>query len=80
MPVFERRSVSPEHMRFVGVGRLVEKKGFLRQIEILAGLRAAGLVFSARIIGDGPLRDAIHGMIAELDLSDRVEAYRVVAG
>lgn len=73
MPVFERRSVSQEHLRFVGVGRLVEKKGFLRQIEILAELRAAGLAFSARIIGDGPLREAIRGAIADLDLSDRVE-------
>ena len=72
MPVFERRSVSPEHLRFVGVGRLVEKKGFLRQIEIFAGLLAAGMVFSVRIIGDGPLREAIRGMITDLDLSDRI--------
>ncbi|RKX36346.1 MAG: colanic acid biosynthesis glycosyltransferase WcaL [Verrucomicrobia bacterium] len=73
MPACGTRAVSDAHIRFVGVGRLVEKKGFLRQIEIFAALRAADLSFSARIIGDGPLRGAIQRAVVELDLSDRID-------
>jgi glycosyltransferase involved in cell wall biosynthesis len=73
MPAFQTRSVSKKCIQFIGVGRLVEKKGFLRQIEILDALRASGLTFSARIIGDGPLREAIERVIVDFGLSDRIE-------
>jgi len=73
MPAFQTRSVSEECIRFIGVGRLVEKKGFLRQIEILDALRTSGLNFRARIIGDGPLREAIERVIVDFGLSDRIE-------
>jgi colanic acid/amylovoran biosynthesis glycosyltransferase len=38
--------------------RLVEKKGLDRQLRIYAALKAAGVDFEARIVGDGPLRAA----------------------
>jgi colanic acid/amylovoran biosynthesis glycosyltransferase len=72
-PGFGLRSVSEDSIRIVSVGRLVEKKGFLRQIEILAALRDSGLVFRARLIGEGPLRDSVRLAISTCGLSDWVE-------
>jgi len=73
MPVLGSRSVPMEPIQIVSVGRLVEKKGFLRQIEILAAFRDAGLAFGAHIIGDGPLRDALQRAVDDLGLSDRIK-------
>jgi len=48
-------------IRLLSVGRLVEKKGFFYQIDILKALKKKGIPFQARIVGsgelDGPLRD-----------------------
>lgn len=72
MPGFPERESVREPIRFLSVGRLVEKKGFLRQIGILAALRESGIDFSVRVVGDGPLRDAIRNAIESRGLGDRV--------
>lgn len=56
LPVLKplRHSRLPLHI--VCVARLVEKKGLAHQLRIYAALRDAGVPFSARIVGDGPLR------------------------
>lgn len=73
MPVFPDRAPIRTPVRLVSVGRLVEKKGFLRQLQILAACRDAGIDFTARIIGEGPFREKIEQARDELRLDDRVE-------
>ncbi len=43
----------------LGIGRLVEKKGFADFIKIAAALKDRGIAFEAEIIGDGPLREKL---------------------
>lgn len=59
-------------LRLLTVARLVPKKGLLRQLEILAAARAAGVGFEARIAGDGPLRREMEERLAELGLQGMV--------
>jgi glycosyltransferase involved in cell wall biosynthesis len=67
-PLHESRV--PLHL--VCLARLVEKKGIDRQLRIYAALRAAGVEFSARIVGDGPLRQRLERMAGHLGVADRV--------
>jgi len=60
-------------LRMVCVARLVEKKGLDHQLRIYARLKANGFVFSARIIGDGPLRKELERGIVSLELTGQVE-------
>jgi len=60
-------------LRLVCVARLVEKKGLRHQLQVYAGLRAAGVGFEARIIGEGPLREELEGLAAQLGLADCVD-------
>jgi glycosyltransferase involved in cell wall biosynthesis len=59
-------------LRILSVGRLIEKKGFHRQIEIYSAFDAAGIVFEARIIGDGPLRASLRSFLHKQDLGAKV--------
>ncbi len=59
---------SCKRLRIVCVARLVEKKGFPFQLEIYRRLKAAGVNFEAKIIGDGPMEEGIRSMIVELGL------------
>jgi colanic acid/amylovoran biosynthesis glycosyltransferase len=59
-------------LRILCVARLVEKKGLRHQLRIYATLRQAGLAFSARIAGDGPLRGELETLARELGLADAV--------
>jgi len=59
-------------LRVICVARLVEKKGLFQQLELYARARDAGLNFEVRILGDGPLRQALAARIAALRLNDRV--------
>jgi glycosyltransferase involved in cell wall biosynthesis len=54
------------------VARLVEKKGLERQLALYSAARDAGLDFSVRIYGDGPLRRTLERQIAGTGLGDRV--------
>ncbi|GAA1118657.1 glycosyltransferase involved in cell wall biosynthesis [Nesterenkonia jeotgali] len=55
-------------VRLLGVGRLVEKKGFRLLIDAVSRLRAQGVEVQADIAGDGPLRDELQHQIDDAGL------------
>lgn len=57
----------------LAVGRLDPIKGFDVLVEALALLRARGIPFRCRIIGEGPERGALQAAIAGHGLGDRIE-------
>lgn len=57
----------------VGVGRMIEKKGFEYLIDACGLLRRRGVEFRCEMIGDGPLVPALTSRAAELGLGDAVE-------
>ncbi len=62
-----RASRAPLHL--VCVARLVEKKGLDHQLRVYAALRAAGVPFAARIVGDGPLRLELEKLAGHLGVA-----------
>ncbi len=58
--------------RIVSIGRLVPFKGFEILLKACAELARRGLDFRCEIVGDGPLREKLTRMIAELKLEQRV--------
>ena len=60
-------------LRILSVGRLVEKKDQLRQIDIYAELLKKGVSFKARIVGSGPMENTLRAKIKELDLLANVK-------
>src|SRR5690606_16873891 len=69
---YRRRADLAEEPVLLGVGRLVEKKGFDQLIEVVRALRAEGRPVRAEIVGDGPLREELTAQIQELGLQDHV--------
>jgi colanic acid/amylovoran biosynthesis glycosyltransferase len=65
-----RSSRSPLHL--LTLSRLIEKKGLDRQLRIYAALTAAGVDFTARVVGDGPLRQGLERLAGHLGVSERV--------
>lgn len=61
-----------QKLRLLGVGRLVEKKGFTYAVQALALLAADGVDFDCRIIGEGPLRSALETEAAAAGLAERI--------
>ncbi len=59
-------------LRLLCVARLVPKKGLRHQMGSYAAVRAAGLEFEARIVGDGDLRDELKKDIAARGLAPQV--------
>lgn len=57
----------------LSVGRLIEKKGYDDLITACGLLRDQGLSFRCRIVGEGPLEDALRTQIADLKLASHVE-------
>jgi colanic acid/amylovoran biosynthesis glycosyltransferase len=70
---FMYRSPRERPPRIVGVGRLVEKKGFVDLIEGCAILAEEGREFTCRIVGTGDQEVELRVRIARLGLEDRVE-------
>ena len=68
------RTLKPgEPVRFIGVGRMVEKKGFDDALAAFAAVRAPPPVAaSLTLIGDGPLRRSLQAQAAQLSLGDAV--------
>jgi len=69
------RTLKPgEPVRFIGVGRMVEKKGFDDALAAFAQMRGAPDAPPATLtlIGDGPLRRSLHAQAAQLGLGDAV--------
>lgn len=58
--------------RIVGVGRLIEKKGFADLVDACAILARQGHDFSCEIIGPGPLEADLRAQMDRLELSRRV--------
>lgn len=56
----------------LGVGRLVEKKGFQYLIDACHILKREGQTFRCEIVGAGVLSEHLHNRIVALDLDDRV--------
>jgi glycosyltransferase involved in cell wall biosynthesis len=70
-PSGEERPPGP--VSILSVGRLVPFKGFEFLLEACAELERRNFDFRCQIIGDGPLREKLQAMIAELKLVRRVE-------
>ena len=58
LPFRQPRADEGQRTRFVGIGRLVEKKGFEYLIDAFAKSRARQSA-TLTLVGDGPLRDAL---------------------
>ncbi|MCA9264555.1 MAG: glycosyltransferase, partial [Planctomycetales bacterium] len=56
----------------LGVGRLIEKKGFSHLVDACRELVNRGVSFRCEIIGDGPLEHSLRAQIDQLGLQDRV--------
>ncbi|OAI43082.1 hypothetical protein AYO41_02845 [Verrucomicrobia bacterium SCGC AG-212-E04] len=65
-------AIDPKNMRLLSVGRLVEKKGHVLQLNACAELKRRGIDARLRIIGEGPERARIEARIAALGLSQGV--------
>lgn len=72
MPVLKPLRALRIPLRLLCVARLVEKKGLRHQLQIYAALQKAGVEFSARIVGDGPLREELEQVAGRLGIASRV--------
>ena len=68
LPVMKPLRPDRTPLRLLCIARLVGKKGLDHQLRIYAALRAAGVLFTARIVGDGPLRPELERLAAQLQL------------
>lgn len=65
--------------RILGVGRLVEKKGFAHAIEAVHQLRGRGFDLRLDLIGEGPLRPDLEAAITARGLEAHVQLHGVMA-
>jgi glycosyltransferase involved in cell wall biosynthesis len=72
LPALKPLHASRVPLRLLSLARLVEKKGLDRQLRIYAALKASGVEFSARIVGDGPLRLKLEKLAGHLGVADLV--------
>lgn len=66
------RVLSDRPLRLVFGGRLAPMKGVMDLIRVAAELRRAGVPFELDIVGDGPLRGALHDAIGAASLGPAV--------
>ena len=59
-------------LRLICVARLVPKKGLRHQLQIYAALRAAGVPFAARIVGEGEMRPELERLANQLGVAAEV--------
>ncbi len=70
LPRFDASAVAPsEEPLLLGIGRLVEKKGFHLLIDACRDLRDRGYRFHCEIVGGGELEQALREQIERRDLS-----------
>ena len=69
---FVHTSTEMGRTALIKLGIPVEKKGLDHQLRIYAALRAAGMPFHARIVGDGPLRPALEKLAGGLGIAAEV--------
>jgi glycosyltransferase involved in cell wall biosynthesis len=73
LPALKPLRAARSPLRLLCIARLVEKKGLHHQLRIYAALRAAGVPFTARIVGDGPLRPELERLTGHLGIAAAVE-------
>lgn len=64
---------SPDTVDIVTVGRLIEHKRVHVLLEVISSLHARGIYATARIIGDGPDREALQKQAKKLGIDSAVE-------
>jgi glycosyltransferase involved in cell wall biosynthesis len=64
---------SPHQVDIVTVGRLIEHKRVHVLLEVISSLHARGIYATARIIGDGPDREALQNQAKTLGIDSAVE-------
>jgi colanic acid/amylovoran biosynthesis glycosyltransferase len=69
---FGAADFAAEPPEIVSVGRLIEKKGFGDLIEACRLLRDRGLDFRCRIVGAGPLEEALRAQISRAAIEEHV--------
>lgn len=67
-----RSGFEEKRVELISVGRLVEKKGQVFQLQACSILRERGVSFHLTIIGEGPLRKELEAEIAKRGLEDVV--------
>jgi colanic acid/amylovoran biosynthesis glycosyltransferase len=72
LPFRERARVTGDTLRFLTVGRLVEKKGHEIALRAIAHARRSLPDFYYDIVGDGPLAGRLASLVGELGLGDVV--------
>lgn len=70
---FQAASAPSGKVKLLGVGRMVEKKGFQHLVPALKLLDEKGFGFECRLIGEGPLLPALKDLVKEHGLSERIE-------
>ena len=63
----------PTKPKFIAIGRMDAVKGHLLLVEAVAELVSEGLIFKLIMVGGGPLRNEIEGLIKKLKLEDYVQ-------
>ncbi len=71
-PFRERAPAGDGRLRLVTVGRLVEKKGIEHVLRSVRVLLDRGVDVHYRILGDGPRRERLAALAADLGVGDRV--------
>jgi colanic acid/amylovoran biosynthesis glycosyltransferase len=71
-PYREREPARDSRLRLVTVGRMVEKKGIEHVLRAVRILVDRGVDVEYRILGDGPRRERIAALAAELGVQNRV--------
>ncbi len=72
LPPFPEARPIGSPVRLLSVGRMVEKMGFDRQIDLFRGLREAGLRFEVEWVGDGPERPRLEEAVRQAGLDGMV--------
>lgn len=72
LPTFKALRGSRAPLNLICVARLVEKKGLDHQLRIYAAMKAAGVPFAARIVGEGPLRPEMEKLAGRLGVAAEV--------
>jgi glycosyltransferase involved in cell wall biosynthesis len=72
LAAFPFRNEVPTEPLILGVGRLIEKKGFAILIEACAVLKTWGVAFRCEIAGTGPLEGSLKQQIQQCGLEGRV--------
>ncbi|AFZ44692.1 glycosyl transferase group 1 [Halothece sp. PCC 7418] len=65
-------SVKTEPLKILSIGRFCEKKGFPDLLAACAHLSLAGVPFTCKIVGFGPLQEALALQIKDFNLQDQV--------